>query len=111
LRDKVVATAARLDAKHAAHKDLSARIQAATDGRTLPAGKHRLELLLDLELALNIPAPAGEESARRARQMLLLSRTLKNRATRTEPRDMLIDLVAQPGAAAPERLSRIAAKL
>ena len=75
------------------------------------AAKRRAELLLDLELALNIPAQPGEESARRARQLLLLSNTLKNRGARTEPRDMLLDLVAQPGAPIPERLTQIAAKL
>ena len=111
LREKISAAVARLDARHAAHKDLSARVSAATAGRHLVASAGRAELLLDLELALGIPAPAGEEGARRARQMLLLSRTLKNRATRIEPRDMLLELVAQPGATAPERLGRIAAKL
>ena len=116
-REKIIATAARLDTKHAAHKDLAARIGAAGAGRAFAgapaavAEKRRGELLLDLELALNLPAPPGEENARRARQMLLLSNTLKNRGTRAEPRDMLLDFVAQPGAAAPERVSRIASKL
>ena len=131
LNEKITVTVARLDAKHAAHKGLAARIALvsaahATTGtaanavanvaanavaNAAVAAKRRAELLLDLELALNIPAQPGEESARRARQLLLLSNTLKNRGARTEPRDMLLDLVAQPGAPIPERLTQIAAKL
>ena len=105
----------RLDAKHAANKGLVARIAAVIAGQAINPDaareKRRSDLLLDLELALNIPAQPGEESARRARQLLLLSNTLKNRATKVEPRDMLLDLVAQSGSPAAERLARIAAKL
>ena len=115
LSEKISAAQARLDAKHAAHKGLVARITAVAAGQPISADaareKRRADLLLDLELALNIPPQPGEESARRARQLLLLSNTLKNRATRAEPRDMLLDLVAQPGSRAAERLARIAGKL
>ena len=127
LNEKITLAVARLDAKHAAHKGLAARIASVTAAHAttgtaanvaanavanaVVAAKRRAELLLDLELALNIPAQPGEESARRARQLLLLSNTLKNRGARTEPRDMLLDLVAQPGAPIPERLTQIAAKL
>ena len=115
LSEKISAMQTRLDAKHAANKGLVVRIAAVAAGQAINPDaareKRRSDLLLDLELALNIPAQPGEESARRARQLLLLSNTLKNRATKVEPRDMLLDLVAQSGRPAAERLARIAAKL
>ena len=108
---KIAAIEARLDPKHAAHAGIGARKAAALAGKTLAAKVKRADMLLDLELALSIPAQPGEEAARRARQMVLLSNTLKDRGVRPAPREMLLNLIAQPGATERHRLAAIIGKL
>ncbi len=109
--EKISAIEARLDPKHAAHTGIGARKAAALSGKPLAAKVKRADLLLDLELALAIPAQPGEEAARRARQMVLLSNTLKDRGVRPAPRDMLLNLIGTSGATGRHRLAAIIAKL
>ncbi len=101
----------RLDPKHAAHPALGMRKSAALAGKPLAPKTRRADLLLDLELALGIPAQPGEEAARRARQMVLLSTTLKDRGAKREPRDMLFNLIGHPGTTERRRLEAIIARL
>lgn len=109
--EKIAAIEARLDPKHAAHAGINARKAATLSGKPLAAKVKRADLLLDLELALAIPAQPGEEAARRARQMVLLSNTLKDRGVRPAPREMLLNLIAHPGATERHRLAAIIGKL
>ena len=109
--EKITAIEARLDPKHAGHAGIGARKAAALSGKPLAAKVKRADLLLDLELALSIPAQPGEEAARRARQMVLLSNTLKDRGVRPAPRDMLLNLIGTSGSTERHRLAAIIAKL
>ena len=109
--EKISAIEARLDPKHAAHAGIGARKAAALSGKPLAAKVKRTDLLLDLELTLAIPAQPGEEAARRARQMVLLSNTLKDRGVRPAPRDMLLNLIGTSGTTARHRLAAIIGKL
>ncbi len=101
----------RLDPKHATHPGISARKGAALQGKRVASKLQRTDLLLDLELALGIPAQPGEEAARRTRQMVLLSTTLKDRGVKREPREMLLGLIALPGSTARARLEGVINKL
>ena len=109
--ETIAAIGARLDPKHAAHAGIGARKAAALAGQALPAKVKRADQLLDLELALAIAAQPGEEGARRARQMVLLSNTLKDRGVRPAPRDLLLTLIGTSGATERHRLAAIIGKL
>ena len=109
--EKLAAIVPRLDPKHAAHPGIATRRAAVLDGKAVAAKTQRSDLLLDLELALGIPVQPGEEAARRARQMVLLSTTLKDRGVRREPREMLFNLIAHPGSTERRRLEAVIAKL
>ena len=109
--ERIAAILPRLDPKHAAHAAISARKAAVLAGKSIAAKTKRADLLLDLELALGIPAQPGEEAARRARQMVLLSTTLKDKGARREPREMLFNLIGHPGSTERQRLEAIVAKL
>ena len=108
---RVDALLPKLDPKHASHSGIGARKAAALAGKALAAKLQRPDLLIDLELALGIPAQPGEEAARRARQMVLLSTTLKDRGAKREPREMLLGLIALPGSTARVRLEAVISKL
>lgn len=108
---RIEALLPKLDPKHAAHTGINARKAAVLAGKPLTAKLQRADLLLDLELALGIPAQPGEEAARRTRQMVLLSTTLKDRGIKREPRDLLLGLIAMPGSTARARLEAVIHKL
>lgn len=101
----------KLDPKHAAHPGITARKAAALQGKPVTSKLQRADVLLDLELALGIPAQPGEEAARRMRQMVLLSTTFKDRGVKREPREMLLGLIALPGSTARARLEAVIIKL
>jgi hypothetical protein len=109
--ERIAAILPRMDPKHAAHAAISARKAAVLAGKAIAAKAKRADLLLDLELALGIPAQPGEEAARRARQMVLLSTTLKDKGAKREPREMLFNLIGHPGSTERGRLEAIVAKL
>lgn len=111
LAARVDALVPKLDPKHAAHAGISARKVAALQGKPVASKLQRTDLLLDLELALGISAQPGEEAARRTRQMVLLSTTLKDRGIKREPREMLLGLIALPGSTARARLEAVVNKL
>ena len=111
LAARVDALIPKLDPKHAAHAGITARKTAALHGKPVTSKLQRADLLLDLELALGIPAQPGEEAARRMRQMVLLSTTLKDRGIKREPREMLLGLIALPGSTARARLDAVINKL
>ena len=111
LAARVDALIPKLDPKHAAHAGITARKMAALQGKPVTSKLQRADVLLDLELALGIPAPPGEEAARRMRQMVLLSTTLKDRGIKREPREMLLGLIALPGSTARARLDAVINRL
>ncbi len=104
--------AEKRESRHASHAGLNARLLAVRQGKPGPAAdSRRRELMIDLELALGLPSPASDDSARRARQMLLLSQTLKNRATKRDPQELFLELCATSGAVDGARLAAIVGKL
>ena len=104
--------AEKRESRHASHAGLNARLTAVRQCKPSPAAdSRRRELMIDLELALGLPSPASDDGARRARQMLLLSQTLKNRATKRDPQELFLELCATPGAVDGARLAAIVGKL